>query len=283
MHRSNRKVLLIASHVSISGGLWGLDTGSIGPIIEMNQFHDSIGDLSSIQQGIYVACFLLSAALSALASGNVSDRISRRFGIMTGAALTLLGTIISAASPNFASLIVARLITGLGAGQTIAVTTIYLVEVAPLETRGTSASLLQLYISSGIAIGYFIAFGCNRLTGAIAWRLPFIVQASFALILCVGMLFQPFSPRWLVQAGRSEDARHVLAKVRPEQRVQAELIEIENSLAQDLRGSNAAFPEIFGRRYIKRTTIGVLLMMLQQTTGVGCSDQPDQFFRVRRG
>ena len=136
----------------------------------MSQFRDSIGQLSPIQQGIYVACFLLSAALSALASGNVSDRISRKFGIMTGAGLTMLGTIISAASPNFASLIIARLITGLGAGQTIAVTTIYLVEVAPLETRGTSASLLQLYISSGIALGYFIAFGSNRLRGSIAWR-----------------------------------------------------------------------------------------------------------------
>lgn len=92
------------------------------------------------------------------------------------------------------------------------------------------------------------------------------------------MLFQPFSPRWLVQAGRSEDARQVLARVRPEQRVQAELIEIEDSLAQDLRGSNAGFREIFGRRYIKRTTIGVVLMMLQQTTGVRFSDLPDQYF-----
>ncbi|MDI1489653.1 MAG: hypothetical protein OHK93_000850 [Ramalina farinacea] len=208
----------------------------------MSQFRDSIGELSSIHQGIYVACFLLSAALSALASGNVSDRISRKFGIMTGAGLTMLGTIISAASPNFVSLIIARLITGLGAGQTIAVTTIYLVEVAPLETRGTSASLLQMYISSGIALGYFIAFGSSNADSE-------------------------FYARWLVQAGRSEDARQVLAKVRPEQRVQTELNEIEDSLAHDLRGSNAGFGEIFGRRYIKRTTIGILLMMLQQTTG----------------
>lgn len=106
---------------------------------------------------------------------------------------------------------------------------------------------------------------------------PFIVQASFAFMLCVGMLFQPFSPRWLVQAGRSEDARQVLAKVRPEQRVQTELNEIEDSLAHDLRGSNAGFGEIFGRRYIKRTTIGILLMMLQQTTGVSFSDRPDRY------
>ena len=32
MHRSNRNVLLIASHVSISGGLWGLDTGIVVPL-----------------------------------------------------------------------------------------------------------------------------------------------------------------------------------------------------------------------------------------------------------
>jgi len=109
----------------------------------MAQFRDSIGILSPTQQGIYVACILLSAAISSLASGHVSNRISRKYGILTGAALTLVGITISAASPNLASLIVARIITGMSAEQAIAMTIVYLVEIASLESRGVSACLLQ--------------------------------------------------------------------------------------------------------------------------------------------
>ncbi len=234
----------------------------------MAQFRDSIGTLSPTQQGIYVACILLSAAISSLASGHVSDRISRKYGILTGAALTLVGTTISAASPNLASLIVARIITGMGAGQAIAVTTVYLVEIAPLESRGVSACLLQSYIVIGIAAGYFIAYGAHSLRGSMAWRLPFIVQAGAALVLCIGMVFLPFSPRWLVQAGRSQDAKRVLGKLRGPIRAEVELREIESSLVLDLRQSSASFKEVFARRYLRRTLLGILLMSLQQMTGV---------------
>ena len=234
----------------------------------MSQFRDSIGLLSSAQQGIYVACFLLSASISSLASGHVSDWISRKYGILTGALLTLVGTVLSASSPSFALLITARLITGVGAGQAIAVTTVYLVEIAPLETRAVSACLLQSYIVLGITTGYFVTFGSRTLYGSIAWRVPFVIQAGVSLLLCIGLVFIPFSPRWLVQVGRSDDARSILHKLRSEQRAETELHEIEVSLASALRQTSPVFKEMFTRRYLPRTMLGVFLMAFQQLTGV---------------
>ena len=235
----------------------------------MTQFHTSIGHLSSTQQGIYVASILLSASISSLASGVVSDRISRKYGILSGGALTTLGAVVSAASPTFASLIIARLITGVGAGQAIAVATVYLVEVAPVEIRGVAACLLQLYVTVGITVGYFVAFGSRNLAGSIAWRVPFVVQAAVALVLTVGMISLPFSPRWLVQNGRIEEARSVLRGLRDgEEKVESELMEIEESRAKSQRGASARFGEILNRRYFGRTAVGVLIMALQQMTGV---------------
>ena len=234
----------------------------------MAQFAASIGHLTATQQGIYVACILLSASISSLASGHVSDRISRKWGIFTGGLLTLIGTAVSAASPNFASLIVARLITGAGAGQAIAVSTVYLVEIAPLETRGVVACLLQSYIVVGIAAGYFISYGSQRIGSSISWRLLFIVQAFAATLLCLGMAFMPYSPRWLAQAGRSEEARRVLIRVRKGEKVESELREIEESLIVDMSGSQASFTEAFARKYIRRTLLGIVLMALQQLTGI---------------
>ena len=71
----------------------------------------------------------------------------------------MAGTVFSAAGVNFGMLVAARIITGVGAGQAILVTTVYRVEIAPVETRGITACLLQLYVVAGILMGYFITFG----------------------------------------------------------------------------------------------------------------------------
>lgn len=249
-------------------------SGSIGPVTQMPQFESSIGRLSSTQQGVYVACILLSSSASSLASGHVSDHISRKYGILIGSLLSLAGTIISACSPNFASLIVARLITGVGMGQAISVTTVYLVEIAPADVRGVVACSLQLYVVFGIMAGYFITYGTQYLSGSMSWRVPFIIQAIMAAVLSVVMLLLPFSPRWLVQVGRNEDARQVLRKLRPESTVDDELREIQDSLQSDQRRPTASMAEIFGRKYIGRTTLGVFLMTFQQLTGVISASSP---------
>lgn len=109
----SRKIFLIASHVSLAGLLYGLDTGKplvnfqscffeeeslkqhsenkarFGVITQMDQANSSIGHLSSMQQGIYVACILLSSSVSSLASGHISsDRVSRKYGILLGGILS---------------------------------------------------------------------------------------------------------------------------------------------------------------------------------------------------
>ncbi|KAL4888254.1 sugar transporter [Aspergillus ambiguus] len=263
-----QNVFLIAGHVSLAGLLYGLDTGSIGPITQMRQFDTTIGRLSSTQQGIYVSCILLSSSVSSLASGHVSDRISRKYGILLGGVISLIGTVISAASPNFASLIVARLITGVGMGQAISVVTVYLVEIAPADIRGVAACSLQFAVVFGIMAGYFIAFGTQNLPGSMAWRVLFIIQAAIAAIFALGMAFMPFSPRWLVQVGRPGEAQRVLHKLRTASAATSELVEIQQSLLSGRQEKAASFAEIFQRKYIGRTALGIFLMSFQQLTGI---------------
>ncbi len=234
----------------------------------MSQFQDSIGRLSSGKQGIFVACILLASSLSSLLSGFVADAISRRFGIMTGGLLSIIRTVISSVAPSFPVLIVARIITGFGVGQAIAVTTVYLVELAPREIRGVAACMLQTYVVLGITVEYFVSFGSRELHGPIAWRTPFIVQACVAFFMTAGMLFLPFSPRWLAQKGRMEDARRVLAKLRSHELVEPELEEIRAALSSHSPEDSTSWFEMFQSRYIGRTCLGIFLMAFQQLTGV---------------
>lgn len=234
----------------------------------MEQFSSSIGHLSSGILGIYVACILLSASLSSLCSGYIADLLSRKYGILTGGIIVLLGTIISASAKTFPVLVCARLITGIGQGQSISVVTIYLCEISPGEIRGTVAAVLQLLITVGIALGYFVAYASSRIGGELAWRTPFILEASMAAVFVSGMAFMPYSPRWLIQRGRIDEARAVLQKLRASSElVEDELCLIKGSLEEQSQ-EDASYREIFQKRYIRRSILGVFLMSSQMLCGV---------------
>ena len=67
--------------------------------------------------------------------------------------------------------------------------------------RGSLVALQQLAIAFGIMISFWIDFGTNYIggTGATqseaAWRIALALQLVPAIILCIGILFMPFSPR----------------------------------------------------------------------------------------
>lgn len=267
MVSSTVKIYLIAVHTSIAGMLWGLDTGSIGAITQMAQFDESIGRLPTGTLGIYVSCILLSASISSLCSGYVADLLSRKYAIMTGGLIFAIGAILSASATTYPMLLCARLITGVGQGQSISVVTIYLCELAPHRIRGTVATMLQMLITVGIAAGFFIAYGSSRLHGSLAWRTPFIVEAAHGIILASGMLFVPYSPRWLVQRGRFDEAKSVLQKYRDSEDVEDELLSIRGSL-EDRSTPQASFSEVFAKRYIRRSALGIFIMAFMMLSGV---------------
>ena len=72
-------------------------------------------------------------------------------------------------------------------------------------------SLYQLMITAGILIAFLsnTAFSYYE-----AWRWMLGIAALPGAALAVGMLSVPQTPRWLVDAGRDEDARGVLRRLR---------------------------------------------------------------------
>ena len=254
--RANYGIYFIALHTSLAGLLYGLDTGSIGPITEMPQFRDSVGDFSDITQGIYVSSVLFFAALSSFANGYLADRFSRKYIILLGAIFAVLGTIMSSSVSNLPALFVARAIYGVGIGLGFSTTTVYLVEIAPASQRGLLGCMTQLLITIGIAAAYFTAYASIGLSGSIAWRLPFIIQACVGIVLAIGLFFVPFSPRWLMQKGRETEAMDTLRKLRNVDVtdssgmiiVSLELAEIRTDIQFDERArQSTSYIEIFHR------------------------------------
>lgn len=147
-------------------------------------------------------------------------------------------------------------------------------------------------------ISFWIDYGTNFIGGTgqtqseAAWRIPLALQLIPALILGAGVLFMPFSPRWLVYQERDEEALQVLSKARrldpQSDLVQIEYLEIkaeylfekelaaekfpqyqDKSFGSELKlGFHSYLSLISNRTLFWRVAIGSLTMFFQQWTGI---------------
>ncbi|MEC3915729.1 sugar porter family MFS transporter [Nocardia sp. CDC160] len=212
---------------ALGGILFGYDLGVISGVL---LFIKPLWHLGSVAQGVVGGCLAAGAILGAACAGRITDRWGRRRSIMVAAAVFTVGVLGCTAAPSFGVLVVARFITGVAVGCSSATVPTYLSELAPTRVRGALSTLNQLMIVSGILIAYIIDWA---LSGAQNWRLMFALAAVPAVILFFGLIGMPETPRWLVKAGRDEDARVVLEQTHRDDDIEAELGSIREVIRLD--------------------------------------------------
>lgn len=99
-------------------------------------------------------------------------------------------------------LVVGRIIAGYSVGISSTVVPVYQSEIAAPAIRGRLVSFQQWSITWGILLQYFVQFGCSYINGNASFRIPWGLQMIPAIILSLGMLAFPESPRWLVDHSR---------------------------------------------------------------------------------
>ena len=206
---------------ALGGLLFGYDTGVISGAI---LFIKKDFGVSPFVEGAIVASLLLGAMFGAAFAGRLSDRLGRRRLILIAAVTFGVGAIVSAVAPSAGVLIAGRFVLGLAVGTAALVVPLYLSEIAPTAIRGAISSLNQLMIVTGILVAFLVnaAFASSG-----EWRVMLGLAVVPALILLVGMLKMPETPRFLVQSGEEDAAREVLDEVRDGDRHEREIREIQ--------------------------------------------------------
>ena len=93
-------------------------------------------------------------------------------------------------------LVVGRVISGIAVGLASTTVPLYQAEVSAPHIRGRIVAVQQWSITWGILIQYFVEFGCSYIDGTASFRIPWALQMIPAIVLSIGMLFFPESPRW---------------------------------------------------------------------------------------
>jgi sugar porter (SP) family MFS transporter len=254
-----KAVLWTAAITALGGLLFGYDTGVVSGALLF--LHSSFGSMTSFDKELVTGLLLVGASVGAVGSGRLSDRIGRRPVILLTAAVFVVGVLGAAFSPTFAFLVAMRFVIGLAVGSASMVVPLYISEVAPPRVRGALVSFNQLAITSGILVSFLVDYG---LSSSGNWRLMFGLATIPAVLLFIGMLTQAESPAWLVAHGRTTEARTVLARVRARGHdIDGEIEEIA-----ELSGGRVSYRELFRPGVRKLVTVGVLLAIFQQITGI---------------
>ncbi len=255
----NGSVCLVSVIAALAGLLFGFDTGIISGAL---LFIQKQFVLTTGMKELIVSSVLIGAMVGSLCSGRLTDIFGRRKVMLIIAGLFIVGTLIASFAKLTEMIIVGRIIIGLAIGIGSYAAPLYIAEAAPLEWRGGLVTLNQLAITIGILCSYLINYAFVSIQGS--WRWMFMIGIIPAVLLGIGMIFLPESPRWLVKQGLKDKARSTLQYLRAHKEVEDEINEIEHSL----KIKQAGYSDIFAPWIRNVLFLGMFLGFLQQVTGI---------------
>lgn len=274
------KISLIAA---LGGFLMGFDASVISGVIK---FIEPEFGLSKLQLGWAVASLSLTATFAMMVTGPLSDKFGRKVILRVAAVLFFISALASALSPDFITLVVARMLGGFGVGAALIIAPMYIAEISPAQIRGRMVSLNQLNIVLGISVAFFtnyliLQLGDSQSQWAITagfeqwnWRWMLGLEVIPAVLYLVGLIWIPESPRWLAMQGRNAEALDILTKASDPQRAQIELEQIVNALNQQQHEGESEQSILVKLKTLCQPSmrlvmiIGISIAVLQQITGI---------------
>ncbi len=113
--------------------------------------------LTEDQKAWFVAIMNLAAVFGTILGGYLTDRIGRKGCMLMTSLPYALGWSLLIYGPNFAVLMLGRILTGLGTGIAPVATSLYVAEITSKELRGIYMALMAVSLAFGTMTGYVVS------------------------------------------------------------------------------------------------------------------------------
>lgn len=215
---------------ALGGLLFGYDTGVIsGALLFIKKDYN----LTPTLEGLVVSSVMFGAILGSIVSGPISDKIGRKKLIFLLGVIFTISTIGSSWPPNITVMIISRVILGIAVG-------------------GASGMLLA-YI-----INHFLSDSGN-------WHFMLRFAVVPSVLLSIGMIFMPESPKWLAQKNKISKAKDVLRLTHNDEKsVYHEMFVMESLAKKEEKGH---FMDLFKSWCRPIIFVGFMVAILQQLVG----------------
>jgi len=231
------------------------------------------GSITASQDSLIVSILSAGTFFGALTAAPFGDFFGRRIGLMISTGIVFnVGVIMQTASTSQPLFIAGRFFAGYGVGLVSALIPMYQSETAPRWIRGTIVGSYQLAITIGLFLAAIVNNSTKGRQDSGSYRIPIAVQFLWSLILVIGLIFLPETPRYLIKMDKYDKAARSLAKLRrlpiDHPSIIEELNEVQANHLYEMSLGKSSYIECCKGTLGKRLLTGCLLQALQQLTGV---------------
>ncbi|KAJ5825628.1 hypothetical protein N7474_002766 [Penicillium riverlandense] len=207
--------------------------------------------------GFLGASYSLGAILSLPFVPWLNQRLGRRWTIMFGSCVSLVGALLQGLSNGIGMYVVARIILGFGIPFCIVAGSSLIGELGYPKERPILTSLFNSSYFIGQIVAASVGLGTVKIASDWAWRIPSLLQIAPAMIQIVMVMFLPESPRYLISKDRYDDAFDILTTYHAEGDrnsviVKAEMAQIEHTIKIELEEAKQTWWDMFRTAGMRR-------------------------------
>ncbi|EDS41795.1 sugar transporter [Culex quinquefasciatus] len=206
------------------------------------------------------------AFFGSLVAFPLMHKIGRKYTVMLTSPVWVTSWILIATADHWKVLLMARMLSGFGAGLTLPSAQIYVSECSDPKIRGVIGSLPSLSMSAGILVMYVLG-------KYLEWRILAWVCCGIACFLFVAVICFPQSPVWLKTKKRYEKAHNSakwlhLQGFTFDPKAQEIQKAVGNGHAVEKQESPFSKSALFRREVLLPLGIGLALLSIQQLSGI---------------
>ncbi|GHT82091.1 putative metabolite transport protein CsbC [Actinomycetota bacterium] len=263
---TKRHLVYIA--VSLGGVIFGYNTTAVSAHLDIL---DSVLRVvpESLEETLITTVLLFGAAVGALITGVLVDKIGRKRMLSTLAVFSILASISVELIDSYLVFLLVRLVLGIAVGGFSVAVPVYLSEVAPLKRRGKVIYLNQVFIALGVLLGYsinswLVSSHLNSWNSSYGWKIGLVLAVIPSVILALCLVFVPESPRYLIKIGKVDAAKKTLLSFDiDENEIDESIVHITKSFKRKGKTASA-----FAKRVRPGLVMAIGLAILQQAIGV---------------
>lgn len=203
----------------------------------------------------------LSYCFGNLCAGFPLRIFGRKRVLIVGMLPFVGGWVCYALAENVAMLFAGRILTSWAGGFVTGPSQLYVSEISETHIRGKIGTFPQLLKTIGILASYTVGYFANF--KILAW-----VSSVLPMIVCVGMLWMPMSPKWLVNQKRIKEAEESLRFLRGKHfdcSVELKAMQETQERAEKDKIGLAMFTKV---QYLRPIIVANMLMVLYVLSGV---------------
>ncbi|KAF7555983.1 hypothetical protein G7Z17_g1682 [Cylindrodendrum hubeiense] len=191
----------------------GYDGSLINNLLQNPWFKEKYSvDNDGIWAGIVSSMYQIGGVVALPFIGPAIDGFGRRWGMLIGAVLIVIGTIIQGLSNGQSQFMGGRFLLGFGVPIAASAGPMYVIEINHPAYRGRVGAMYNTLWFSGAIIAAGAARAGLNTGGDYSWRLITWLQALFPGLIIILSLVIPESPRWLYVNNKKDTAKAILTK-----------------------------------------------------------------------